>query len=84
MRTETEIKKFIIEEFVPDIAIDDLDSDLNLVDTGMIDSLGVLKIVSALEFELDMVIEPEDLDIDNFQTVNAIHKIVQRKALELA
>lgn len=82
MRTETEIKQYIIDEFVPDIAIADLDSDLNLVESGMIDSLAVLKIMAALENSMDILIEPEELDVENFSTVRAIETLIERKLAE--
>lgn len=84
MRTTTEIKQYIIDEFVPDISIGELDSDLNLVDSGMIDSLSVLKIMASIESSLDLLIEPEELDVDNFSTVKAIEALISRKLAECA
>ena len=47
--------------------------------TGIIDSLDVMNIVSALEDTFDMEFEPEDIIPDNFETVDAIWKLFQKR-----
>ena len=35
------IKGFIVEEFMPDISVDELESDFDLLNGGVVDSLGL-------------------------------------------
>jgi acyl carrier protein len=45
----------------------ELETDLLL--TGLVDSLGVIRVVQWLEDELEMMIDPVDVILENFQTV---------------
>jgi acyl carrier protein len=49
---------------------DDLDSDTDLLLTGAVDSLGVIGITQWLEDEAGFSVEPTEVTLDNFQTVN--------------
>ena len=49
----------------PSVPIE-LDTDLLL--TGLIDSLGVIQVVSWIEDELDVSVDPSDVTLENFQT----------------
>jgi D-alanine--poly(phosphoribitol) ligase subunit 2 len=42
------------------------------LEEGLIDSLGVMRLVAFLEEEFDVKIPPQDLTIENFITVQAI------------
>ena len=79
MRSSTQIAEFITDEFLPDADASELDHDLDLISSGIVDSLGVLKIVATLEHELNISIEPEELDPANFQSVLAISKLIESK-----
>ena len=73
------VKDFIIAEFIPDAVPEELTADLNLLETGIVDSLGVLKIVAAIENELNISIEPELLDAENFSSIAAITRLIDGK-----
>lgn len=83
MASIANVKQFIIEEFVPDASPDELAGDLNLIETGIVDSLGVLKIVAAIENELNVSIEPELLNVENFSSIDAITKFIDHKRFPL-
>jgi acyl carrier protein len=56
------------------------DTDLRL--TGLVDSLGVVQIVSWMEQELGIAVEPTDVVLEHFQTVDAMAGFVEgRRAL---
>ena len=46
--------------------------DQDLLISGLLDSLGVMSLVHFLEQEFEVGIPPEDVTIENFQTVEAI------------
>lgn len=80
MRTSFEIKSFIIEEFVPGGRVDELADDANLIETGIIDSLGVLNLISTLENDHGIRVAPEDMDIENFSSVARILAFIDARA----
>jgi acyl carrier protein len=79
MQTRDDIKAFILAEFIPGGAMAELTDDLDLIATGVIDSLGVLNLISALEMEMGLRIEPEDMDSANFASVAKIHAFIDSK-----
>lgn len=70
------IKGFIVEEFMPDISVDDLESDFDLLTGGVVDSLGLLKFVAWMEDEFDITVDESELGSDSLRTVTAINEFV--------
>ena len=74
------IKQFVIDEFLPDVTGDDLTTDYDLVATGVIDSLGLLKLIAWLEERFELPIDDLELDPDSFRTINAIDAFISQSA----
>ena len=74
---EQKIKDYSLSEFLPDELL--LDSDLPLIQQGIVDSLGILQLVSFIEEEFNIKIAPEDVVLKNFAMVNEIKKLVMAK-----
>ena len=51
--------------------------DTDLLLTGLVDSLGVVQIVSWMEQELGIAVEPTDVVLEHFQTVDAMAEFVE-------
>jgi acyl carrier protein len=49
-----------------------LKADDDLLESGLVDSLSIMKMIVFIEKEFEVKIPPQDLIIDNFITVNAI------------
>ena len=77
MNLTTEIKNFIVTEFVPGGSIDEIDDEMDLIANGVIDSLGVLNLISMLEQDMGLAIAAEDMDTANFSTVARIVRFVE-------
>lgn len=77
MNTREVIARFIADEFLPDTEAKDIPDDLNLIDAGIVDSLGLLRIVAFLEEELQVVIEPEAMVPENLNSIQAILDLTQ-------
>ena len=79
---KTNVKHYIEKELVADqtLRLKD-DDDLLIGDT--LDSLGVMRLVEYIEKLLDIRIPPEDITIDNFQSVGKIHEYVSHKFARL-
>lgn len=51
----------------------------SLLETGIVDSLGVLEIVNYLMDQLGIEVSEEDLTQENFQSVESIVNLIERK-----
>ena len=69
----------LIEFITSDVALDDgqIDGDTDLLLTGLVDSLGVVLIVAWIETELGRSIDPADVVLENFQTVDSMMEFLR-------
>ena len=75
-----EIKRFIVTEFAPDVRADELDADFDLLDNGVVDSLGLLRLIAWVGDRYGLPVEDMDLTPDDFRSVNAIRRFVGEAA----
>jgi acyl carrier protein len=78
MDNTPKVKEFIVEEFMPDVPVDELESDYDLIAGGVIDSLGLLKVVAWLESEFDVEVDESELGPDTFRTPTAINDYIDK------
>ncbi len=71
------ITKFIVNEFLPDIPVESLEADYDLLSGGVIDSLGLLKVIAWLEDRFDVVVDDLEIAPDNFRTVAAMNAFIK-------
>ena len=77
-----DIRPAIIEYINEEFVIDGTDVDIataNLLEEEVIDSLGIFTLVSFIEDRFGVGVEPEEVNLDNFETVEAITSLVQGK-----
>jgi acyl carrier protein len=77
MEIREAITGFIVAEFLPQTAAAELPADLNLLDAGIVDSLGLLKVIAYLEEQLRISVPPEAMVPENFASVQAIVELVR-------
>jgi len=73
--TRETIRSFILES----INIPDLNDDDNLFETGIVNSLFAIQLMTFLEKSFSIEVTMDDLSMDNFQSVNATSLFVERK-----
>ncbi|MBT8184007.1 MAG: acyl carrier protein [Eudoraea sp.] len=69
------MKSKIIEYLKAEISnepLDDIDVNEDLLGSGIVDSLGMMRLVVFLEKEFQKKIGPEDMTVENFKTVQSI------------
>ena len=76
---ESRIREFILKNF-PLARKNGLKPNDKWLETGMIDSLGILDLVSFLEKEFSLAISDEDLEPRNFESLEAVAEFVVKKA----
>jgi acyl carrier protein len=57
----------------------ELPDDEDIFALGILNSLFAMQLVAFVEKEFGIKVEDEDLDVDNFKSVNAIANLVERK-----
>ena len=72
------IRRFLIEEFLPDVPEQDLDQDLDLIENGVIDSLGLLKVIAWIEDQFGISVEVDEMVPENFSSIERISALVGR------
>jgi acyl carrier protein len=71
------ITKFLVDEFLPDVPAESLAADYDLLSGGVIDSLGLLKVIAWLEDRFDVAVDDIEIEPDNFRTIAAMNAFVQ-------
>jgi acyl carrier protein len=77
--TEAKIKELIQGNLTWNGSWSDVDEDYPLLAKGVIDSLGMLKLVSLIEEEYDVEIDDDDIVPDNWRTIRDIAALVESK-----
>jgi len=78
MYARHEVKSFIVEKFAPDVRVDELDDDYDLLDNGVVDSLALLRLISWVGDRFEIPIDDIDLTPDHFRSVSAIDDFITR------
>ncbi len=72
-----QIKRFIIDTFM--YGEGELADDQALFDSGIIDSLGFIKLLAFIEDTFKITIDRSEVGIESFNTVNDIVSTIQSK-----
>jgi len=78
MNIETEIRKFIVENFILE-GDDHLGDEDSLLEKGIIDSTGVLELVAFIEETYQFKIQDEELVPENLDSIKNISQFIQNK-----
>jgi acyl carrier protein len=74
------IKQFIIEAFLYGRTDIELTNDLRLVDQGVIDSMGIFRLITFLEGTFGQKLDLAEIQYENFETIAAITALITRNA----
>jgi acyl carrier protein len=67
------LREFIVREFKPPV-VPGFDSPL--LEQGIIDSLAIFMLIGFIDEHYGVHIDSEDVSIENFETINAIERLV--------
>lgn len=73
---QTELTSWIADEIALDPSVE-ISGDTELLVSGLVDSLGVVQIVSWLEDRLQIQIDPADVVLENFETTADISRFAE-------
>jgi acyl carrier protein len=72
------VRQFILKQF-PQARSRSLSNDEHLLENGIVDSLGVIDIVTFIESEFHLTVEDEDLVPEHFQSIERIAAYVENR-----
>ena len=73
------ILDYISEILMNDELEDAIEIQDDLLGSGILDSLGMVKLISFIETEFDIKVEAEEMLIENFMTVSHVMKFLNEK-----
>ena len=73
------LKEFIMTEVNPDLNLSQLDDDEPLIESGIIDSLGVLKILAFMDEAFGVDLSSDQIKLENFKNVISICALVEKQ-----
>lgn len=79
MKTLHDIENYLLAEISADLGRKSLEPDEDLLEQRIIDSLGLLKLVTFLEESHGIQIMDGDIVPENFQSLNSIVRFVEDK-----
>ena len=79
MSTEQRIKELMVDNLTWSGSWSQIDDDYPLLEKQVVDSFGMLKLISLLEEEFDVTIDDEDVVPDNWRTIRHIAGLVESK-----
>ena len=79
---ETDVRGFVTDNFLFGRKNVSLSGDDSLLEQGLIDSTGVLELVSFIENKFEIKVEDDDLVPDNLDSINRLIAFIEAKLEE--
>lgn len=73
------IVRYIAEELHNNQMEETIEMEDDLLGTGILDSLGMMRLIRYVEEEFQIQVAPEEMTIENFMTVSAITEFIKTK-----
>ena len=73
------IKEYILQDFLPGENPDMLTEETALVESGVLDSLAILKLVAFIEEQFDVTLEAHEVDTQYMNTIAAMVQLIVSK-----
>ena len=79
MDTKKVIREFMIDELKDNGFREEIRDDESLTDLEIMDSLGVLITINFLEEKFGIIIDANELDQDDLDSINALAALIEKK-----
>jgi acyl carrier protein len=79
MAVNEKIRSFIQSELLWQGAVDELDDDTLLIEAGVVDSLGIVRLVSFVESEFGISVGDTELLPEHFESIRTLSDFVEEK-----
>lgn len=71
----TIVRNYILKN----ISVLSLEDDVDIFDAGIVNSLFAIELMTFLEKSFNIKVTMDDLDMENFKSVNAVSQFIRRK-----
>lgn len=78
---ETDLRRYIVDKLLFGRTDTVVNGDTSFLESGLIDSTGVLELVAFLEEQFHIKVEDEDLIPANLDSIHALTRFVERKSV---
>ena len=78
MNTQEAIKQYLIKDLLSDHENLNLSVDDNLLIGGLVDSLGIMRLINFIEQNFNMRVPPEDVTIEHFRSIRVIAEYIEK------
>lgn len=79
MYVDDVIRQFIVNDLAPESGLRELGEETPLIGDGLLDSMRIMVLLAFLEQKFDIKVGDEELLPENFETLAAVTRLVQRK-----
>jgi acyl carrier protein len=79
MNISNDLEKFLINEIAVNLDKKSLTPDEDLLEKGIIDSLGIMKVILFMEENFRIAVTDDEIVPENFQNLNNMVKFVEQK-----
>ena len=79
MEIKEKIRQFILKEVCSESGIQSIEEDEPLIDSGILDSLGILKLLSFLDEEYGIDLSSAEIKPENFVNIQTISELVEKQ-----
>ncbi len=80
MTTQEQLKEYVLSEFMFDQNPEALTADYDLLNNGVIDSMGILDLVSFMEEKFGVQVGDDEITPDNFRNLDTLVKMIETKS----
>ncbi|QDT96000.1 acyl carrier protein [Gimesia aquarii] len=81
---QSEVRDFVAENFLFDENPESLNNDDSFLETGIIDSTGVLELVAFIEEKYSVEVDDDELVPENLDSIDRLITFIESKLKELA
>jgi acyl carrier protein len=74
-----ELRQYILTEFLPGEKLSNLHDDTPLRTSGIVDSIGMLRLVTFIEQRFGIEVDAYDASVENFNRIADMAAFIQRK-----
>jgi acyl carrier protein len=79
MPISDELRKHVHSVYIPDTDPTEIADDLDLLETGVIDSLGVLRLTSWMDQRYEIALGEADVSLDDFRSISSMAALIRRE-----
>ncbi len=73
------LRKLILESYLFTDDESELDDDDSFLDTGILDSMGIMEVIAFLDDEFSVIVEEEEMIPENLDSINNLINFISRK-----